>query len=46
LESFVAEGRGNEVMEREIAARKSGASTHKVTPQILGGMVQSKIGRM
>jgi len=46
LERFVAEGRGNSVMKQEIADRKSGASTYKVTPQILGGTVQAKIGRL
>lgn len=46
LEKAVAEGRGNPVMVQEIADRKSGASQHKVTPQILGGQVQTKLGRM
>jgi hypothetical protein len=46
LEKAVVEGRGNPVMVQEIADRKSGASQHKVTPQILGGQVQVKLGRM
>jgi len=46
LEKAVAEGRGNPTMVEEIANRKSGASQHKVTPQILGGQVQVKLGRM
>jgi len=33
-------------MEAEIAARESGASTVRVTPQILGGKPVNKIGRM
>lgn len=33
-------------MEAEIAARESGASLVKVTPQIDGGMVQAKVGRL
>jgi len=46
LEKFVAEGRGNVVMVQEIAARKTGTSVRLVTPQIFGGKVQAKIGRM
>lgn len=46
LEKFVAEGKGNPVMVQEIADRKSGASTVKTTPQILGGKAQVRIGRM
>jgi hypothetical protein len=46
LEKAVAEGRGNPVMVQEIADRKSGASQIRVTPQILGGKVQVKLGRM
>ena len=46
LEKFVAEGRGNAVMVQEIADRKSGKSIVKPTPQILGGKVQTRIGRM
>ena len=46
LEKFVAEGRGNATMMQEIEARKAGTSVRLVTPQILGGKVQTKIGRM
>jgi hypothetical protein len=46
LEKFVAEGKGNPAMVQEIADRKSGASHTKVTPQILGGKAQTRIGRM
>jgi hypothetical protein len=46
LERFVAEGKGNAVMIQEIADRKSGASQTKVTPQIIGGKAQVKVGRM
>lgn len=46
LEAFVAEGRGNEVMVKEIADRKAGASNALVVPQIEGGKAQTKIGRM
>lgn len=46
LEQMVAEGRGNAAILEEIAARKAGTSEAKVTPQILGGKVQTKLGRM
>lgn len=46
LEKFVAEGRSTPVMIQEIANRKTGASAVLVTPQILGGIVQPRIGRM
>jgi hypothetical protein len=46
LEKFVSEGRGNPVMVQEIAARKAGTSVRLVTPQILGGKSQVKVGRM
>lgn len=46
LEKMVAEGRGNAVMEQEIADRKSGVSAVKTTPQILGGKAQVRLGRM
>lgn len=39
LKKFVAEGKGNAVMEQEIKDRESGSSTVRVTPQILGGRV-------
>jgi hypothetical protein len=34
LETFVAEGNGNEMMVKEIADRKAGISVPFVTPQI------------
>lgn len=46
LEKAVAAGRGNAAMEKEIAERKAGTSQAKVTPQILGGKAQARIGRM
>jgi hypothetical protein len=46
LKKFVAEGRGNAVMEQEIKDRESGASQVKTAPQILGGKAQTKIGRL
>lgn len=46
LEKFVAEGKGNPVMVQEIADRKSGVSVIRVTPQILGGKAQTRVGRM
>lgn len=46
LEAAVAEGRGNPVMVEEIANRKSGVSQHLVVPQIEGGMVKPRLGRM
>jgi hypothetical protein len=46
LEKFVAEGKGNPAMVQEIADRKAGISKVSVTPQILGGKIQTKIGRM
>ena len=46
LEAFVASGQGNAVMVQEISDRKTHVSVIKATPQILGGKVQTKIGRM
>lgn len=46
LESAVAEGRGNPIMEAEIFTRKSGASVVFSTPQIEGGKPAPKLGRM
>lgn len=46
LEKMVAEGKGNAAILEEIAARKAGTSEARVTPQILGGKVQTKLGRM
>lgn len=47
LKKWIAEGRPNAAaIQEEIDARESGASQHKVTPQILGGKAQAKIGRM
>lgn len=46
LEKFVAEGKGNPAMVLEIENRKAGTSKPKVTPQIMGGKVQTKLGRM
>jgi hypothetical protein len=34
LEAFVAEGKGNETMVAEIAARKAGSSVALVVPQL------------
>lgn len=49
LEAFVAKGKGNDVMLKEIADRKSGASKHLVVPQADWKNVKVKlptIGRM
>lgn len=46
LEAFVAEGRGNEVMRKEIADRKAGISAPLLVPQIEGGRATPKVGRM
>lgn len=46
LEQAVAEGNGTPMMIEEIANRKDGSSTVKITPQILGGKAQVKLGRM
>ena len=46
LEAFVASGQGNSVMVQEIEDRKAGISVIHVTPQLQGGKVQTKIGRM
>ena len=46
LKKFVAEGKGNAAMEQEIKDRESSASTVRETPQILGGKVQTRVGRM
>lgn len=46
LEELVAKGQGNEKMKQEIEDRKRGESQQKVTPQIQGGLVIPRIGRM
>lgn len=46
LESAVLDGRGNDVMIQEIADRKAGVSVVKSTPQIMGGKVVTKVGRL
>lgn len=46
LETFVAEGRGNPVMVKEIADRKAGTSNILVVPQIEGGKPNPKVGRL
>jgi hypothetical protein len=46
LESFVAEGKGNAVMVKEIEDRKAGVSKVLVVPQIEGGKANPKVGRM
>jgi hypothetical protein len=46
LEAFVAEGRGNDVMAQEIAARKAGRSAPLRVPQIEGGKPVVKVGRL
>ena len=46
LEMFVASGQGSSVMVQEIADRKSNISVIRATPQLIGGKVQTKIGRM
>lgn len=46
LETIVAEGRGNDVMIKEIADRKAGVSTVFVVPQIEGGKPNPKVGRL
>ncbi len=56
LESFIAEIKANETgsdacmrviaMSDEVERRKAGLSQVSVTPQLLGGKVQIKIGRM
>jgi hypothetical protein len=46
LELAIAAGNGNEVMIQEVADRKAGVSTCKITPQIMGGKVMTKVGRM
>lgn len=46
LEAFVANGQGNDEMVKEIENRKAGVSKVAVTPQLIGGKVMNKIGRM
>ncbi len=46
LEAVVAEGLGTDLMVQEIAARKAGASKTFETPQIIGGKVRTRIGRL
>jgi hypothetical protein len=46
LKAFVASGQGNSVMVQEIADREAGVSVIHPTPQLIGGKVQTKIGRM
>lgn len=56
LESFVADIKANETgsdacmrmiaMQDEIERRKSGLSVVRATPQIMGGKVMTKVGRL
>lgn len=46
LVNFVAAGQGNPIMVQEIADRKAGDSAIKLTPQLIGGKVITKVGRM
>jgi hypothetical protein len=46
LESFVSAGDGDAVMIKEIADRKAGSSVLRSIPQLIGGKVIIKIGRM
>ncbi len=46
LEAAVAAGRGTEAMAQEIADRKAGVSVARMVPQIIGGKVMTKIGRL
>lgn len=46
LETSVAAGRGNPVMVQEIADRKAGRSAALVVPQIEGGKVSPRVGRL
>jgi hypothetical protein len=46
LKERVAAGQGNEAMVLEIEARESGRRTPGVTPQIQGGLVIPRLGRM
>lgn len=46
LEAKVAAGYGNDAMVQEIADRKAGKSVVVKTPQIEGGKVKTKLGRM
>ena len=46
LEAFVATGKGDDTMIQEIADRKAGISQIAITPQIMGGKVVTKVGRL
>jgi hypothetical protein len=46
LEAAVAAGRGNYLMVAEIKARKNGASSAFIVPQIDGGKGINRLGRM
>lgn len=46
LEATVKAGKGSREMEEEIQNRKTGASQIRVTPQIEGGKVMTRVGRM
>lgn len=46
LEAAVKAGKGSREMEEEIQNRKSGSSQIRVTPQIEGGKVMTRVGRM
>ena len=46
LEQAVAEGNGNPVMLKEIEDRKAGRSVVRVVPQITGGTIYIKVGRL
>jgi hypothetical protein len=46
LREWVGSGSATPLAVEELAKRDSGESTVRVTPQIVGGKVQTKIGRM
>jgi hypothetical protein len=46
LKAFVAAGKGTAEMMTEIANREIGTSTHYRVPQLIGGKVSLRIGRM
>ena len=46
LKAFVAAGKGTAEMMTEVENRETGANTHYRVPQLIGGKVSLRIGRM
>ena len=46
LKAFIAAGKGTAEMMTEVENRETGANTHYRVPQLIGGKVLLRLGRM